>query len=396
MDFDFTDEELLFQKHLREGVERLIAPGFKERWHYDGLNRDLLPPLKELGLLGFAWPEEYGGQGVILPDIMHGIAFLELGRADCSSSIIFGATVECAEVLMELGTKELQDEWGPRLATGEAYCGYCFVEPGMGTDLGNIQTRGELQEDGSWIISGDKASVSFCTSDAFIVAVRTGDQPGAYGVSLFFVPADLEGVSVSIYEDFGMKEIGRGDVALRNVRVPGKYLLGEREGGFKPIMHIFDAGRPALALMCIGAAETVMEQCVEYCKQREVFGQKLSKYEAISFGLIEHKTKLDLAKMMAFKAFWLRSQKKWNAKEAGQAKFYGCEAAFESIWFCTRAFGHLGYTSEYDALYRLADVMGFAWGDGSWEVCKMVAARDEFGEEYLPYTRRKRTDAVSK
>ena len=396
MNFDFTEEEALWQKSMNEGIQRLIAPGYKERWHHDGLNRDIIQKVKELGLLGFAWPEEYGGQGMVLPDIMHGITMYELGKADCSAAIIWGATVECGEVLTTLAKKELLDEWGPGLVNGDKFCGYCFVEPGMGTDLGNIQTRGVLQDDGTWVINGDKASVSFCTADAFITAVRTGDQPGAYGISLFLIPADTPGVSVSIYEDFGLKQVGRGDVAFRDVHLSDKYLLGEREGGFKPIMHIFDAGRPVLALLCVGAAETVMNECVDYCKQREVFGQKLAKYEAISFGLIEHLTNLEMAKMLAFKALWLRGQKRWNAKEAGQAKFFGCEAAFESIWFCTRAFGHLGYTSEYDALFHLADVMGYAWGDGSWEVCKMVAARDAFGEDFLPYTRRKRTDTTSK
>lgn len=394
MDWNLTEDEALFQKNLREKVERYLKPGFKERWHYEGgLNRDILTILKQMDLLGFAWDESYGGQGMILPDMYMAIANYELGRADLSACTIWGATIECGEVLNTLASKEILDEWGPKLATGEKFCGYCFVEPGMGTDLGNIQTKGVYDEEkDEWIITGDKASVSFCGADCFITAVRTGDQPGAYGISLFLIPADFEGVSVSVYEDFGLKQIGRGDVAFREVHVPGRYLLGERENGFKPIMHIFDAGRPGIALECLGAAQTVMDECVEYCKQREVFGEKLSKFEAISFGLIEHQTRCELAYNVAMKAFWKRSRGEWNAKEAGQAKFYGCEAAFDTIWFCARAFGHLGYTSEYDALFRLADVMGFAWGDGSWEVCKMVAARDEFGEEFLPYRRRKRTD----
>ena len=388
MNFDFTEEQELFRKRLREGIERVIKPGYMERWPHDEFNYAVLKDLKELDLLGFSVPEEYGGQGYSLSAVETGIILEEMGRCDQSYTTIWGGLNNCCEMLMALcDDKELLDEWIPALCAGEKFVGYGFVEPGTGTDLSNIQTRG-IKDGDCWIINGAKASVSFCNVDAHIVAVRTNEQKGSRGVTLFLIPDDLEGVEHFIYTDFGLKQIGRGDLAFKNVRVPERYMLGAEGQGFKNIMHIFDHGRPGIALQCIGAAESVMEECYEYCKQREVFGQPLSKYEAISFGLAEHQTKLDAAKLLAYKAMWLRDQNRWNAKEAGQAKFFGCEAAFDAIWFATRCFGHLGYTTDYPALNKLADTIGFAWGDGSWEACKMVAIREIAGPEFLPYERR--------
>jgi cyclohexanecarboxyl-CoA dehydrogenase len=392
MNFDFTEEQQLFGQRLREGVERLITPGYMERWPKDEFNKPGLKDLKKLGLLGFDFPEKYGGQGFMLSAVNQGIAVYELGRGDLSLATIWGGSLECSQVLMALASDEVLDEWAPDLVNGDKFVGYCFTEPGIGTNLGAIKTT--AVEDGDyWVINGSKSSVSFAFADAHIVAARTSNAPGAYGITLFLVPSDLEGVQKSVYTDFGLKNLGRGDVNYKNVRIPKKYLLGEREGGFKNIMHIFDAGRPTIALECIGAAETVVEKCIEYCKQREVFGQPLAKYEAISFGLAEHVTNLEIGKMLAFKALWIRDENRWNAKEAAQAKFFGCNAAIEAIWFCARAFGHLGYTSEYFALNKMADCMGFAWGDGSWEACKMVAIREIAGDEFLPYTRAKRQKA---
>jgi len=387
MNFDFTEEQILFQKRLKEACEKIVGPGYMERWPKDEFDYNVLKDLDELGLLGLNAPEEYGGQGYPLSAVESGIIQETLGYYDQSYVTILGGHFNCVEMLVALANEEIKKEWIPKLCSGEKFIGYCFVEPGTGTDLSNIKTAG-VQDGDYWVINGAKASVSFCDVDAHIVAVRTNEQRGSRGISLFLIPDDLEGVEHFVYTDFGLKQIGRGDIAYKNVRVPASYMLGSEGQGFKNIMHIFDHGRPGIALQCIGAAQSVMDLSYEYCRQREVFGQKLSKYEAISFGLCDHQTNLDLARLISYKAMWLRDEGRWNAKEAGQAKFFGCEAAFEATWFATRTFGHLGYTSDYPALNKLADIMGYAWGDGSWEVCKMVAIREIAGVDYLPYERR--------
>ena len=387
MNFDFTEEQVLFRDRLNEACAKIVGPGYMERWPHDEFNYAMLKDLKELGLLGLNTPEEYGGDGYELSCMEMGIINEVLGYYDMSYTTVLGGHFNCVEMLMALANEDIKKEWLPKLASGEKFIGYGFVEPGTGTDLSNIQTV--AVEDGDYyVVNGAKASGSFCDVDAHIIAARTNSQEGSRGISLFLIPDDLEGVEHFVYTDFGLKEIGRGDLAFKNVRVPKSYMLGSEGKGFKNIMHIFDHGRPGIALNCIGAAQSVLDLSYDYCKQREVFGQKLCKYEAISFGLCEHQTKLDMARLMAYKAMWLRDEGRWNAKEAGQSKFYGCEAAFDATWFATRTFGHLGYTSDYPALNKLADIMGFAWGDGSWEACKMVAIREIAGGEYLPYERR--------
>lgn len=391
MNFDFTEEQVLFQKSLREAVEKYIVPGYMERAKKDEFNRDALPILKQLGLLGLGVDEKYGGQGTDFPEqgVTKGIINYELGRGDQAFNNIFGANFNAGQTLTWFGTEEQKQEWLPGLCAGEKHIGFCFTEPSTGTDLAALETSG-VKDGDDWIINGTKSSVSFAFSDAHFVAVKTDPAAFAKGISLFLIPSNLPGVQISVYSDFGLKQLGRGDVNYNNVRLPARYMIGEGSEGFRKVMHIFDQGRPGLCLTACGAAEVALEKSMEYCRQREVFGRPLAKYEAISFGFAEHFTKLEAAKLLAFKSLWIRDQGRWNTKEAAMSKFFGCEAAFEAVWFAIRVLGHLGYTAEYDACQRLADVMGWAWGDGSWEACKMIVAREIGGREFLPYDRPKR------
>ncbi len=393
MDFGFNEEQDLFRNNLRQNVEKEVLPGYMERANREEADQVVIhKTIQKMGLMGFGVPEEYGGQGVEVDALTAGIIAEELGRVDVAWAQTWLGNYIQTNLLNKIGPERLKKEYLPGFCSGDLLMANLYTEPHGGTDLADVRTIG-IKDGDHYIINGQKCSISRAFCDAyFAIANIDPDTPGAEkkGISFVFIPAELPGIEKSVYRDAGLKQLGRGDVFLKDVRIPADCLLTEPGKGFQEVMHIFDLARPCLATMCIGCAERVIENTIEYTKQRMSFGKPLCKYEAISFGLSEHATFLAAAKLMAYKALWIRSNDGWNAKEAAMAKWFGIESAFNAIWFCTRAYGHLGYTSEYDAVNRLLDVMGYAWGDGGWEAQKMVIAREIGGREFLPYDRPKK------
>lgn len=392
MDFSFTEEQELFRASIDEAAAKLIGETYKERALKDGVwDLSVLKTLREMGLLGFGVPEKWGGQGEdIYPDpIMVGIICETLGKYDTCAADFWYTNFSKVELLTKFGTEEQRAYWFPKLAAGEVYISACFTEPQGGTDMANAATTAVLDGD-EFILNGTKAAVTGAPADAHLLLARVDPSVDPSGMSLFIVPTSAPGVSVSVYNDFGIKPMQRGDVFLNDVRISASARLDGGNGGFKNIMSHFDLGRPVIALFCMAAARGVLEKALEFAKQRELFGRQLCSYEAFSFGYAEHFAKLDSYRLLAYKALWMRANHMKNTKEAAMVKALGCEAAVNACWWGARFLGHLGYTTEHDAMLHMADVMGYAWGDGSWEVCKMITARELGGREMLPYKREKK------
>jgi cyclohexanecarboxyl-CoA dehydrogenase len=387
MDFRFDEDQELLKKNLREMVETILVPGYKERAKIDEFNKDgfITGALKKMGLLGIGIPEEYGGQGEEdITAVTEGMIMEELGRGDCAVGLIFSSNRTSARMINTMASEEIKREWLPKLCSGEDHVGCCFTEPSCGTDLSSLAATA-VKDGDDYLINGQKSSVSFAFCGAHIVGAKTNPELGNRGISLFLVPTDLPGVEQSVYGDWGLKQLGRGDINYNNVRVPAKNMIGEEGKGFYGMMGIFDLGRPYITMMSIGTATRVMEQAMEYSRQRVVFGKPLCKYEAVSFGFADFATKLEAARLLCYKSFSLFDQGERNAIYSSMAKPFGVDAAFEAVWFSMRVLGHLGYTPDYDASQRLADIAGWAYGDGAWEACKIVVARELGGREFLPY-----------
>jgi cyclohexanecarboxyl-CoA dehydrogenase len=383
MDFTFTEDQELFRKNLRAAVERDIAPGYMERSKIVGFNRAMLKKLGQMGLLGFGIPEEYGGQEDIDPLTM-GIIVEELGRGDMVYAMAFIMATLGAQTMYKNGPEAIKKEWLPEMVKGNRFCAFCFTEPGSGTDLASLSATA-VKEGDSYIIDGTKTSISFNDADAHFIAAKTDPNAGFKGISLFFIPANMEGIQRSYFTDLGLKQVGRGEISYKDVRVPTENMVGEAGKGFYDVMGVFDLGRPCICLMSLACAEVALEKAMNYAKQRVAFGRTISKFEAISFGFAEHYTYIEGARLIAYKSLFKRGIGQPNVKESSMAKWYGCSTAFDAIHFAIGVLGNLGYTSEYDAGQRLMDVLGWAFGDGTFEAQKMVIAREIGGREFLPY-----------
>ena len=390
MNFEFSEDQILFRDTIRAHVEEELIPIYMERSNAEGLEATMFISKKmtEWGLLGFDVPEEYGGQGIELDAVTMGMVAEELGRGSNSWAVIWLELVIWAKMLAKSAPVAMREKYLPRMVKGELFIPMLLTEPHGGSDLSDVRVTAFPDGD-QLVVNGAKASVTGGFGELMIVLARmVPDSTGNNGLGLILVSGDTPGCSFSGYKDWGMKEIARGDVFFDNVRIPKENVVAQPGKGFQQVMMEFDKFRPCLALMSIGCAERAIDECIKYAKNRMSFGKPLTKFEGISFPFAEHATRLEAAKLLAYKALWSIDNGKRPTKYSAMAKWFGVESAINALWFCARTYGHPGYTSELDIMQRMLDVMGWVWGDGGLEIQKIVIAREIGGREMIPYDRK--------
>jgi len=391
MNFDFTEEQELFRDSIRSRVEADLIPNFLKLSKKEGVEATLFvcKKLSEWGMLGYGVSEELGGQGIDINAVEMGIFAEEIGRGSNAWATIFLELYLWTKMVANQAPVAIREKYLKPLLNGDLFIPLLLTEPHGGSDMSDVRVTA-FPEGEELVINGAKAAVTGGWGEVmFVLARLVPDTKGNAGLGLILVPGQDKGVSFSGYKDWGMKEIARGDVFFDNVHVPKENVIAPPGKGFQQIMMEFDKFRPSLALMSAGSAERAMEDCIKYAKNRMSFGKPLVKYEGISFSFAEHATRMEATKLLAYKALWSIDEGKHGTKYASMSKWFGCEAAIDALWFCARTYGHLGYTEDMDIMQRMLDVMGWAWGDGGWEIQKMVIAREVFGRELIPYDRPK-------
>jgi len=389
MNYEFSEDQILFRDSIRKRVEKELIPIYMERSRMEGVEATsfVCKKLAEWGLLGYDVPEEFGGQGIPLDAATMGLVSEELGRGSNAWAVIWLELVIWAKMLATSAPADMREKYLRRMVEGDLFIPILLTEPHGGSDMGDCRVTAFPDGD-ELVVNGTKASVTGGWGELmFVLARLVPDTTGFAGLGLILVPGDRPGLSYSGYKDWGMKEIARGDVFFDNVRIPKASVVAPPGKGFQQIMMEFDKFRPSLALMSIGCAERAMGECINYAKNRLSFGKPLVKYEAISFPFAEHATRLEAAKMLAYRALTNIDTGLKPTKYASMAKWFGVESAIDALWFCARTYGHLGYTSEMDVMQRMLDVMGWVWGDGGIEIQKVVVAREVGGRDLLPYDR---------
>ncbi|NOT57812.1 MAG: cyclohexanecarboxyl-CoA dehydrogenase [Deltaproteobacteria bacterium] len=382
MDFAFTEDQLLLQQTLRQYAKEKLLPNYARWDRGEKVSRTELHEAAKLGVFGLRVPEKFGGQEADY--VTCGIMTEELSRGDFNYSLYIQLGVIACELLSGFAHPEVQAEWLPRHATGDAVIAFGLTEPSAGSDAANITTRAVKTGD-DYVISGEKASITFAGyADACIVFARTSDQ-GARGISAFLVPLDGPGVTRQVYKTPGERLTQRGSLFFDNVRVPARNRVGGESGGFAQAMIAFDFNRALIALACVGAAQQSLEDTIDYTKGRHVFGKPLAKFEGVSFQVAEYLTMVEAARLIAYKCLWLKDQGQKHTKEAAMAKWLGPKTSAEAIHACLILHGHYGYNMDSPLEQRWRDVVGLEIGDGTPEIMKGVIAREAFGREYTSY-----------
>jgi len=344
------------------------------------IDRAIFAEMGELGLLSLRLPKEFGGWD--MPFVDCGTIVNEMGRADIGLALMVVNAVMFGE-LTPLMTDTVKSTWTPRIATGSPFA-FTLTEPDAGSDAGSIRTTA-FRDGDEYVINGEKGSVTYCgLADLAIIFARTGAD-GPKGISAFITSWDSPAIEKRIYDSTGERVTKRGQVVYTDLRVPANSLVGAEGGAFVEAMKFFDYNRAFLALACLGAAERSLQEVMEYAKTRKTFGQPLAKYQGVTFQIAEHMTKIEAAKLLAYKVLWMRDHGLRHSKEAAMVKWYGIHAAYEALHACFILSGWPAYSTEVPHERRMRDVMGLELGDGAPEIMKMVVARELLGRESLAY-----------
>ncbi|MBO9309017.1 MAG: acyl-CoA dehydrogenase family protein [Chloroflexi bacterium] len=375
MHFELTQEQLMYQRAVREFCEGEIKPYAAQVEAQGDLRWEAIRKMPQLGLTGLQVPEEYGGAG--LDTICASIAIEELGRVCGSTGLSISAhnCLACAPSV-RWGTPEQKARFLPRLTSGEVLGALALTEPNAGSDLLSAQTSAVL-EDGCYVINGTKAWITNARhAPVIITLVRTDKAAGARGFTHLLVETDREGLTIHPPErKMGLKGSSTHMISYDGVRVPVENVLGEVGRGFYQTMETLDAGRISIGALSVGIAQGAFEEAVKYAKQRVAFGKPISEHQAIQWMIADAALEIEAARLMVYRAAWLKDQGKPFTKEAAMAKLFASEVAERVCFNAIQIHGSYGYSAEFpvERMYRDQRLMSI--GEGTSQIQRIVIAR---------------------
>jgi alkylation response protein AidB-like acyl-CoA dehydrogenase len=373
VNFDLSEEHELLRRTVREFAEQRIAPVAEELDREHRFPYEIVAELAELGLMGIPIPEEYGGGGG--DTLSYTLAIEELTRIDSSVAITVAAHTSLGTMPIFLfGNEEQKREWLPELASGEKLAAFGLTEPDAGSDAGATRTTAEPR-DGKWVVNGSKIFITNAGTDisaCVTITAKTGDEE----ISNLIVPNGTEGYEISApMRKMGWNAADTRELSFRDCEVPEGNLLGERGAGYRQFLEILDGGRISIAAMGLGLAQGAYDLAAGYARERQQFGQPISKFQAIQFKLADMATEIEAGRGLVYKAAWLKDQGRVFAQAAAMAKLYTGELAHRVANQSLQIHGGYGYMDEYaiSRLYRDQKVLEI--GEGTNEVQRLVIAR---------------------
>lgn len=373
MDFAYSDEHRALRAMVREFAESRIAPSAEE-WDRDHhFPTDVVREMGDLGLFGITADEEWGGAGADFTSLC--IAIEELARVDQSMAITLEAGVGLGiNPIHAFGSNEQKERWLPDLVAGRALAGFGLTEPGAGSDAAATATRAVLDGE-EWVINGSKAFITNSGTDItslVTITAKTGDDE----ISTFIVPSGTPGFTVEpAYRKMGWHASDTHGLVFEDCRIPKENLLGERGRGFHQFLATLDDGRIAIAAMAVGVLQSCLEESVSYAKERESMGKPIGSYQAIAFKCADIETMTEAARLLTYRAAWLKEQGQPFKQEAAIAKLYATEAAVTATREATQIFGGYGFMDESVVARQYRDAKILEIGEGTSEVQRLVISR---------------------
>jgi acyl-CoA dehydrogenase len=343
----------------------------------DAMPSELVEEMKGLGLFGLSIPEQYGGLDLSMEDEC--LVAVELGRTSPAFRSTFGTNVGIgSQGLVMFGTDAQKEKYLPGIASGEIVTSFALTEPEAGSDSANVQTRAILDGD-AYVLNGTKRFITNANkADLFTVMARSDpEKPGAGGVSAFLVERNLPGLSVGRPEKkMGQQGAHICDVTFDNVRVPVENRLGREGEGFKVAMQVLDRGRLHISAVCVGVAERLIKDCVEYMSERRQFGQPLSNFQLLQGMIADSKTESLAARALTMETARKRDAGQSVTMEAAAAKYFASEMVGRVADRAVQIFGGAGYVADHgiERLYR--DVRIFRIYEGTSQIQQVVIARE--------------------
>jgi len=379
MDFALSAEHLEIRRTVREFAEGRIAPVADELERRGEFPHQIIREAAELGLMGVPYPESVGGTG--LDALAYAITVEELSRVSGSVGIIVSAhtSLGCNPLYMS-GTDAQKERFLRPLASGEQIGAYGLTEPGAGSDSRGTRTRARLDGD-AWVINGSKRFITNAgVASTYIVTAVTERESESGKISAFIVPADAPGFSVGRMEEkMGLHASNTGELLFSDCRIPVENLLGEEGQGDRLFLKTLDGGRIGIGAMALGLAQAAYEAASAYAKEREQFGRPIASFQGVGFMIADMATQIDAARLLVYRAAWLKDQGRPYSTEAAMAKLFASEVSQRVTNDAVQVHGGYGYISEYKVERYLRDAKLTEIGEGTSQIQRMVIARNLLG-----------------
>lgn len=373
MDFELNEEHVAFRKVMRQFADGEIAP-FAEEWdRTHEFPLDTVRKMGDLGLFGLPFSERYGGSDADFTSLC--LAIEEIARVDQSMAITLEAAVGLGiNPIAEFGTDEQKERWLPDLIAGRTLAGFGLTEPEAGSDAGATRTKATLDGD-EWVIDGAKSFITNSgTEMTSLVTVTARSGPGE--ISTIIVPAGSEGFQVEPpYRKMGWHASDTHGLVFAGCRVPADHLLGERGRGFHQFLSTLDDGRIAVAALAVGVLQACLEESLRYAQDRVAFGKPIGSYQAVAFKISDLEVMTEAARLLTYKAAWLKDTGRPFKQAAAVAKLYATEAAVTATREATQIFGGAGFMDETLVARHYRDAKVLEIGEGTSEIQRLVIAR---------------------
>jgi alkylation response protein AidB-like acyl-CoA dehydrogenase len=373
MHFDLPDDHRLLQQTVRDFAVQEVAPVAEELDREKRFPYEIVAKMGELGWMGIPFPEEVGGAGGTT--LQYALAVEELTRVDSSVAITMCAHTSLGTQPIHLfGSPAQKEALLPDLCSGAKLGAFGLTEPEAGSDAGNVRTRAAL-EDGEWVVNGAKQFITNAGTDIsghVAITARTGDGEISNIVVEKGTPGYEQGTP---YRKMGWNASDTRPLTFADCRVPEENLLGPRGQGFKQFLHILDIGRIGVAAMGVGLAQGALDEALAYAKERRAFGQPISKFQAIQGKLADMATEIEAARLLTYKAAFLKDEGRNFTLTAAQAKLKTGRLAVRCAEEAVQIHGGYGYIEEYPVCRFYRDAKILTIGEGTDEVQQMVIAR---------------------
>jgi len=378
MDFDLSKEQEMLRKEVRKFARKEVEPVAGELDQREEFSPELTRKMGDIGLFGMIVPDSYDGQD--MDYLSYILAVEELARVDGSQA----ATVAAANSLgigplHYFGTQEQKERYLPKLCRGEALWGFGLTEPGAGSDAGGSQTTA-VKDGNEWVINGSKIFITNAacemTLGVTVQAITGTKENGKPEHTCFLVEQGTKGFqAVPMHKKMMWRASNTAEIYLDNVRVPEENVLGKQGDGFHQMLQTLDGGRLSIGAMGLGGAQGAYDKALQYAKNREQFGQPISKFQAVGFKLADSAMEIECARNLLYKACWLRDNKRQFAKEAAMAKLYCSEVMNRVVDRAVQVHGGYGLMQDYAVERFYRDQKLLEIGEGTSEVQRIVISR---------------------
>ena len=378
MDFSLSMEQEILRNSVRDFAEKEIKPLAVELDQKEEFSYETMGKMADLGLFGMFVSEKYGGQG--MDYLSYIIATEEIARVDGSHA----ATVAAGNSLgigplYYFGNEEQKERYLPKLCSGEALWGFGLTEPNAGSDAGNSKTTAVLDGD-EWVINGSKIFITNASTkltSGVTSLCRTGTrEDGRQELSCILVEAGTPGFEArEMHGKMMWRSSNTSELYFDDCRVPEENLLGPRGNGFHQMMQTLDGGRLSIGAMGLGGAQGCFDLAIKYAREREQFGKPISTFQVNAFKLADMALEIECARLILYKACWLRDNNKPFSKEAAMAKLHCSEVMYRCANHAVQLHGGYGLMNEYNVERFYRDQKLLEIGEGTSEVQRIVISR---------------------